>query len=400
MAHPDNNPSYAQIPVSQYSDPAFFEREKDAVWRASWLLVGRLSDIPNAGDYFLFSLRALNTSIIVIRGKDKKPRAFHNACLHHGARLQYDCVGSCKQLRCSFHGWTYDLQGKLIGVPLGKHFPSLDTDAMHLNAVSLDTWGGFIFVCLDAEPEQTLADFLQPLPTALADYLANEDWQWFAGYNGRFNANWKIFLDNQCEGHHAAFLHRTTIGAPFTPADYPTDIFPDSPSIMAKIVVSRPRTADGKPPPQTDLARLAANYSKSGMWTEKDTSQAAARYPGAINASQSNRWVFDLYVVFPNLVFLFEDDQIVVQRVWPLSPNETYWEMDHYFVGPPKDFGELFNRELSVLQQMDTISQDTMVCEGIHSNCASGAIDTVHLSDLEAGVAVFQNKVIAMTGKN
>ena len=392
--------NYSEVPVGQYFDPDFYAREKAALWRQSWLLVGRFTDVPAVGDYFVFDLDALNVSLIIIRGKDDRVRAFHNACIHHGAKLHYDCAGSCKHIRCSFHGWTYDLAGKLIGVPLSDHFPSLDTGAIGLNEVSLDSWGGFIFVNLAPSPHMSLSEFLQPVPEPLGDYLAEEDWRWFAGYHGTFNANWKIFVDNQCEGHHAAFLHQTTIGAPFTPADYPTDIYPDSPSIMAKIVVSRPQPGGGPPPKQTELAQLAASYSKSGMWTEKDASMAAARYPGAVNAHQSGRWVFDLYVVFPNLVFLFEDDQIVIQRVWPLSPHETYWEMDHYFVGAADNFGELFNRELSVLQQMDTISQDTLVCEGIHQNLASGAIDKVHLSDLEAGVAVFQNKIIDLAGGN
>jgi phenylpropionate dioxygenase-like ring-hydroxylating dioxygenase large terminal subunit len=394
--------THSEIPVEQYFDGDFYAREKDGVWRASWLLVGRLSDVPAVGDYFVFELAVLNTSLLIIRGKDDQVRAFHNACIHHGAKLRYDCSGSCKQIRCSFHGWTYDLQGKLIGLPLSEHFPTLDLSSIRLKEVAIDSWGGFVFVHLGESP-QPLAEFLHPLPEPLAAYLANEDWHWYAGYSGKFKANWKIFVDNQCEGHHAAFLHQNTIGAPFTPEDYPTEVFPESPSVMAKIVVSRPQPKGdptNKPPRQTELARIAASYSKSGMWTEKDGSQAASPYPGAVNAAKSDRWVFDLYVLFPNVVFLFEDDQIVVQRAWPLGPHETYWEMDHYFVGPAKDFAEQFNRELSVLQQMDTISEDTLVCEGIHSNCVSGAIDKAHLSDLETGIAIFQNKVIAIAGSS
>jgi hypothetical protein len=162
---------------------------------------------------------------------------------------------------------------------------------------------------------------------------------------------------------------------------------------MSKIEVSRPKNSSEGSVKQTDISKIAAKFSQHGMWTETDGSAVAEQYDGALNTKKSDRWVFDLYVVFPNVVFLFEDDQFVIQRIWPISANQTMWELDHFYVGKPKNFGELFNRELSLLQQMDTASEDTSVSEGIHRNYMCGAIDVAYLSDLQKGSLAFQKKV-------
>jgi len=392
-------PKTVALPVEQYFSEEAFEAEKQAVWRQSWLLAGRASDIPNPGDFVVFELEVLETSVLIVRGKDHEVRAFYNACLHQGARLSYECKGSASRLRCSFHGWIYDFEGRLASVPFKELFPGLEIDQMRLRQVHADTWGGFVFVHLAEKPRCSLQEYLQPLPDELARYLEAEDWKWHSGYQGLFKANWKIFVDNQCEGHHANFLHARSIGGYFQVEDIPHTVYPDSPSIMSKIEVSRPASSSTGSVKQTEVSKLAAKFSKHGMWIEKDGSTAAERFPGAINTKRSERWVFDLYVVFPNVVFLFEDDQFVVQRIWPLGPNLTTWELDHFFVGETKDFGDMFNRELSLLQQLDTASEDTSVSEGIHRNFSSGAVNVTYLSTMQMGVTTFQEKLKRMTGK-
>ena len=385
--------SMTTLTVKEYYSGDFFEKEKKAVWSNSWLLAGRTGDLPNPGDYIVFELEVIKTSILIVRGKDHKLRAFYNACVHQGARLVYDTQGSCSRLRCSFHGWVYNFEGKLAGVPLQELFPGLEVDKLRLKEVTLETWGGFIFIHLADKPEHGLRETLQYMPDALEAYLENEDWQWHAGYKGLYKANWKIFIDNQCEGHHASFLHSRSIGGYFEVDDMPHTIYPDSPGIMARIEVSRPKGSSAGSVKQTSISTIAAKYSTHGMWTEKDGSSVAQNYPGALNRKMCDRWVFDLYVIFPNVVFLFEDNQFVIQRIWPLTPDLTTWELDHFFVGRPADFGDLFNRELSLIQQLDTASEDTSVSEGIHRNYSSGAVDTVYMSDLQKGVTAFQQRI-------
>src|SRR5262245_33342195 len=62
--------------------PAFFERERDAIFRTAWLNVGRVDDLPRRGSWFTKDLVAARTSVLVVRGMDGEIRAFHNVCRH------------------------------------------------------------------------------------------------------------------------------------------------------------------------------------------------------------------------------------------------------------------------------------------------------------------------------
>jgi phenylpropionate dioxygenase-like ring-hydroxylating dioxygenase large terminal subunit len=396
MSNTTTESSTTTITVKEYYSEEFFEHEKKAVWSNSWLLAGRVSDLSKPGDFINFEVEVIDTSILIICGRDNKLRAFYNACVHQGAKLTNESKGFCSGIRCSFHGWLYDFEGKLSGVPFQELFPGLEVNKLHLKEVKLEAWGGFIFIHLGEKPQHNLHETLQGMPAELEAYLEKEDWQWHAGYKGRYKANWKIFVDNQCEGHHANFLHSKSIGGYFDLGDIPHTVFPESPGVMSKIEVSRPKSSSEGAVKQTEVSKIAAKFSKHGMWTEKDGSSAAEKYEGALNRKKCDRWVFDLYVVFPNVVFLFEDDQFVIQRIWPITPGLTSWELDHFYVGKPKYFGEIFNRELSLLQQMDTASEDTSVSEGIQRNYIAGAVEKVYLSDLQKGMTKFQGKVRTM----
>lgn len=74
-----------ELPVDQYYSERFFELEKEAIWKDSWLWVGRASDLVNPGDFFVFEFDVLHSSVIVVRGKDGKIRGFHNSCRHRGS---------------------------------------------------------------------------------------------------------------------------------------------------------------------------------------------------------------------------------------------------------------------------------------------------------------------------
>lgn len=98
-----------------FTDEEIYKRELETIFRRGWLLVGHESQIPDAGDFFLS--RMGEDPIILCRGRDMKPRAFLNSCRHKGMKVcRYD-DGNTKRFYCPYHGWTYDLEGKLIGVP-------------------------------------------------------------------------------------------------------------------------------------------------------------------------------------------------------------------------------------------------------------------------------------------
>ena len=103
------------LPGWVYHDPSFFKVEMERVIRPSWQIVCHLSDVPAAGDWH--SLDLLGESVVVVRGDDAGVRAFHNVCRHRASRILDGSSGCAKKLVCPYHGWAYEKDGRLSGVP-------------------------------------------------------------------------------------------------------------------------------------------------------------------------------------------------------------------------------------------------------------------------------------------
>ena len=95
-----------------YTDADIYEREVERIFTRAWLYAGHQSEIPRRGDYILFNVAG--ESVIVIRGEKGEINALLNVCRHRGSRLTTENKGCSRRLTCPYHGWTYDLNGKLI----------------------------------------------------------------------------------------------------------------------------------------------------------------------------------------------------------------------------------------------------------------------------------------------
>ena len=144
-APPEGFPKFHDIPKERYTTDEFYELEMEYVFNDSWVIAGRVEEIPNPGDYFTF--KKLKEPMIVIRGADGVIRCFYNTCQHRGAPVVREEKGSDRRLRCQYHSWTYDItDGTLIALPDERDFVDLDRSTRNLPRVSCDTFGGFIFV--------------------------------------------------------------------------------------------------------------------------------------------------------------------------------------------------------------------------------------------------------------
>jgi Rieske 2Fe-2S family protein len=194
------------LPTEWYLDPAHYARELEAIWYRDWVCVGRLEQIPEPGDYFLAEIGS--QQIIVTRDADRVPRAWHNTCRHRGSVLCTSSKGRFRNGRiiCPYHTWTYDLDGRLISTPFRIDSSDFDAGNYSLYDVAIDTWGGFIFVCLDESPGQSLGEFLGDERELLSS------WPLEALVVVReevvdLDCNWKIFWENYSECYHCPRVH-------------------------------------------------------------------------------------------------------------------------------------------------------------------------------------------------
>lgn len=144
------------IPIEPYVSRAYFEKERDHIFRKVWLNIGRVEQLPQPGDYFVKDLAVCTTSVLVVRGKDGAIRAFHNMCSHRGNQLVWDHKGTCQAVTCKFHGWVYGLDGALRHITDEDNFFGLKKETLGMTPVSAETWEGFIFINVDPNPTQTL----------------------------------------------------------------------------------------------------------------------------------------------------------------------------------------------------------------------------------------------------
>src|SRR5262249_45082868 len=151
--------------------------------------------------------------VIIVRDRNDKVRAFANCCRHRGTRL-LDGKGNCRVITCPYHGWSYALDGNLVGSPAMEKTLNFDKKTYGLHGLRLETWDGFIFVSFDASVP-SLSEYLGDLPERLRSYnMADMVCVRRREYN--LACNWKIYLENAMEDYHTPTVHRQSIGTQVT----------------------------------------------------------------------------------------------------------------------------------------------------------------------------------------
>ncbi len=192
------------LPGWVYHDPEFFKVEMDRVIRPSWQIMCHQTDIPNAGDWH--GLDYLGESVIVIRGDDGAIRAFHNVCRHRASRIVDGSYGCAKKLVCPYHGWAYEKDGRLTGVPGKADYTALDMSTLGLIPVECEVWRGFIFVRLESTGP-SVAEMMAPYDHMVAPYRL-EEMKAFGRVTLRpRTVNWKNVADNYSDGLHIPIAH-------------------------------------------------------------------------------------------------------------------------------------------------------------------------------------------------
>jgi len=362
----------APVPIEPCCSPAYFELERERVFRRTWLNVGRVEELPNPGDYYVRELAVCRTSVLVMRGRDRKISAFHNMCSHRGNKLVWESKGNCRALTCKFHGWTYDTSGRLIGVPDEKNFFNLKKDGNGLTAVKCEIWQGFIFVNLDPDASESLLEYLGEVAEQLKGYPFDKLTSWYT-YHADERVNWKILLDAQQEGYHVPILHRRTFVKAFESESIPYYRSVDVRLFRRHRMLAAGGTGDrqGVSPVET----LARRYGATTFGA-----MSGGDYAGKVDSPLTG--TFDFWVIFPNFVIAIMEGTYFTYNIWPLAVDHTLWEVRSYYP-PPRNAGERFSQEYAKCTLRDPLLEDGSVHEAIQSTLASGAKTHFNFQDEE-----------------
>lgn len=351
------------LPAWTYSDPEFFELEKERVFAPSWQVVCHVSDMPNAGDWH--SLDYIGESVIVVRGRDAQLRAFANVCRHRGSRLVDGSSGCAKKLVCPYHAWTYELDGRLTGVPDSATYPDLDMEAQGLPPVELEVWNGFIFVRLTGSGP-SVAQMMAPYEEMIAPYRFEE-----MKALGRVTlrpreVNWKNIGDNYSDGLHIPVAHPGL-----------TRLFGKSYGVEAETHVDRM---------WGDMAD-----KPSANWSERLYQNLLPPVPH-LPEDRQRHWLY--FKLWPNVAFDIYPDQVDFMQWLPISPTTSLIrEISYVLEDDRREMRAARYLNWRINRQVN--AEDTQLIERVQQGMQSRTFSMGPLSTKESCLRQFCNRMRA-----
>jgi phenylpropionate dioxygenase-like ring-hydroxylating dioxygenase large terminal subunit len=198
-----------RVPAANYYDPARWKLEMDRVFRRTPLVMAFTAELREPHSYK--AMEVLGTPILVVRGGDGVARAFVDMCSHRGAVIvDPGTAGTARRFTCPYHAWSYDTDGRLVGVLDRENFGEIDASCLGLTPLPCDERAGIIFVGVSPGGRIDLDTHLCGYDEMLS-HLGLADCT-FAGSQTVAGPNWKIAYDGYLDFYHLPILHKNTFG--------------------------------------------------------------------------------------------------------------------------------------------------------------------------------------------
>ena len=213
---PKNLNTIFGLPAKSYTDENFWKKECNTVLSDGWLFVGFLHELKKPGD--VIPLFIADKPILLVKNNNNEVTAFHNVCSHRCLKLVDEKKNVGKIIRCPYHSWSYDLDGKLKSAPhvggTNQHKPKGFNFLDHgLKSIRIHIWHDWIFINFNGKAKK-FEEYAKPLIKRFNDidltklkYVATLDF-------GKINTNWKFLIENFIEPYHVQFVHKTTTNQP------------------------------------------------------------------------------------------------------------------------------------------------------------------------------------------
>jgi phenylpropionate dioxygenase-like ring-hydroxylating dioxygenase large terminal subunit len=266
----------------QYFSAAQHRLELEQLFLPGWHLLATQADLPKDGDFVTLDLF---DHPLLLRNCHGEFRAFLNVCAHRHCRLTHVARGNSPRLRCQYHGWEYTKEGRAGRIPDARCFRPFDRENSRLKAFRTETCGQLIFVCLQ-EDAPSLSEYLGPYRSYCEQSFASPFRQAWS-YDGCYDANWKIVIENSLESYHVPCLHPTTIGE--------------------------------IPPEQNCEHELTERYTRLKTPESSRVSQLLGWYLRSVKVPLTLNYMH--HHLHPDMIFSSEDVFHMVQVVVPTSPT-------------------------------------------------------------------------------
>ncbi len=315
------------LPSGWFTDPEVFELEREFIFSRTWQMVGAAQQVREPGAYF--TCEVAGEPLIVVRGHDNALRTFSNVCRHKAALVAHG-EGTRSAFRCSYHGWTYGLDGRLRGTPHFEAVECFDREAACLPSFRVEEWGAFTFLNLDPQASGLL-ETLGEIPGLVERYrldalvpVSQETYE--------VACNWKVLALNGIDCYHCPTIH------PETWCNYA----------------------------ETELMVRAEGTGGLALGVQ-------LLEPAPFPRSGLNEWEQNHILslrLFPNAAITLTPQVVVVTRYIPVSPERTVWSRFCYFDPSGKPTFEEVKDQYSGVR-LKVLEEDIAVCEEIQKNLRS-----------------------------
>lgn len=328
-----------------YTDPTVLALEKERIFLRTWQLVGTLTQpcgevngmrrtIADPESFFTFDLAG--EPIVIVRDAEGALRAFSNVCRHRAGPIARG-AGCKKVLNCGYHGWTYALDGRLIGTPEVDGWEFFDRSTMGMFPLRCETWEQFIFVNCSAHGP-SLTEYLGNIPELAREFS-------FAGLGLAerrdyiVHCNWKVYVDNYLEGYHIPIVH---------------------PGLMKEIDYPRYRCETFR-------------YHSRQLGPVKDVKPGDSHDRVYTPAASGLKEALYLWL-FPNMMLNFYPDNVQINLIVPLAHDRTLTIFEWYFHDATSK--KVHERAAQAIAFSETVQQeDIHICEAVQRGLQSASYD-------------------------
>ena len=341
---PPGFPELPVIPGGRYTDPAFLALEERHLWKRSWLYALHVDELPRPGSYRLW--RKTGSPIILVRDRDGAIRAFYNTCRHRGAPLVEKDAGETKGFFCRYHGWSYDLTGRLLAVREKRDFPNMEPSCFGLNQVRCERFGNFVFVNEDPDAPPLL-EALSPIPAHLEN-LQFDSIRHIASSSFEIACNVKILLDAFLETYHLKSIHPQTVDRFLDSRGTHAVLWPNGNSMMC----TPHRRADWRDPGAVGMPEVPTVES--------------------IFAQQNPSYLF-----YPNLVTPPSATGTPIITFWPKTARSMVVDV-HWFAPEGAEGHELWPTRMSNFERI--LEEDTQFAPRIQESVETAGFGGMYVS--------------------
>lgn len=362
------------VPAEPYYKPEYFELEKEAIFKRTWLNVGHVCELPEAGSFVVKKMDFADTSVLITRDKDGEIRGFHNICPHRGNEVVLEESGTRGSFTCAYHGWTFNSNGSLRGAPDFDRFYIEDKSSCGLPPVSVEVCAGLIFVNLDPNPKQNLREYLGHFADEW-DQLPLGRATTYSEYVYEIDGNWKLTYDNFQENYHLRFVHPRSGGGGAVGDDNPFG-YPVRYGFYGEHRTQEIWTNPN--PVLSDTQKLAFGKLIPSLQAK-----------GALDHPFGRAY----WATFPNLFMIGTPTQPFVHFVMPVSAHKSRGVIRIYWIGEDESASERFGREFSIAMARDVHSEDRMIIEGVQRGLNAGVLKHIHLQSQEVLIRHLMDEV-------